>query len=291
MLYRFKTFRTSYYFPEIKNEDKFLYNLYHAFGGKLSKAYWWMFKNSSIVRWINRVEPNKVDFPYVKIKSLCPPGSLVSFNMGTPGVEQKISMLGLEPDGLHFFAKYSRSPRAMELSKNEISVLTSLRSTGLTPTLIDYKVEKEYIFFRTSCVEGEPLRDTSFTSKIVDLSLLLSKFHLTEKHDCGLKTCLSHGDFTPWNIIVSDNKYVLIDWELADERPLGYDIFYYMSQFNYGLPLAKIYESNKNYIDSYFNSFGIEDWSEYLKVFATLQVQSEKRRGNIERMNLYKQLL
>ena len=39
LYYRFKTFTTSYYFPRLSKEQKFMYGLYSAYGGKLSKIY------------------------------------------------------------------------------------------------------------------------------------------------------------------------------------------------------------------------------------------------------------
>jgi hypothetical protein len=58
---------------------------------------------------------------------------------------------------------------------------------------------------------------------------------------------LSHGDFTPWNMLVVDGRIYLFDWECSDaEAPAGYDLFHFLVQT--GLLLARqapdaVYES------------------------------------------------
>lgn len=44
-------------------------------------------------------------------------------------------------------------------------------------------------------------------------------------------TCMAHGDFTPWNMFVSQNELRVIDWELADgQYPMLYDLFHFHFQ-------------------------------------------------------------
>ena len=64
------------------------------------------------------------------------------------------------------------------------------------------------------------------TDEVLQLCLPLSKYHLTDKNvdENGLKMSLSHGDFCPWNVLVSEGSIRLIDWELAADRTLGYDL-------------------------------------------------------------------
>ena len=291
MLYRFRTFRTSYYFPARNSKTKFLYGLYHPFGGNPSKIYWWVFQHCSLVRLANYVlDPEKM-FPYRRILGLCPKDSVVSFNMGTPGAEQKISMLGLEPNGIRFFAKYSEKPKALLMSKNEIKVLLALENTGLSPTLFDYDIEDDFVFFRTSYVEGDSLTSVIISDKITDLAIELSSYHLNSSYKSELRHCLSHGDFTPWNIMVVNGKYQLIDWELADERPLGYDLFLYISHFNDSEHLKSAYLDAAPYIERYFAAHDIEDWVPYLRAFAKLKVGYELEKGEQARANFYKQIL
>jgi thymidylate kinase len=49
--------------------------------------------------------------------------------------------------------------------------------------------------------------------------------------DTVVRTCLSHGDFTPWNMYVGEEKLALYDWELSKpSMPLGFDAFHFIIQ-------------------------------------------------------------
>ncbi|MDD3040467.1 phosphotransferase [Bacteroides sp.] len=213
--------------------------------------------------------------------------------MGTPGPEQKISMLGLEQDGKHFFAKYSTKVDAMALSRNEIKILSALRGTGLVHELYDYKDGGNYVFFRTSCVDGKNPTDLLLNDRIVALAI---KINQTNLHEGALMTSLSHGDFTPWNVIISpDGVYRMIDWELADERELGYDIFTYITHVGALLkpedsPLHLI-DSYKSLVDKYFAEFGILDWIPYMKAFARRRIAYDKRKGEYEHAKKFETML
>lgn len=274
-LYRFKTFRTSYYFPRINEELEYLYGLYAAYGGKLSKFYWWLFRNCEVVRRLNQVDSSKVEFPFSDISEFEGKGSLMAFNLGTPGSEQKISILGFnQKEKLRFFAKYSEKKAAMELTKNEIAVYNLLGETCLTPTIFDTKVSENFVWMKTSYVDGSHYSTMELTQEVVNLALVLSQYHLPEKssNEKGLLTCLSHGDFCPWNMLVNDGKIKLIDWEMAAERPLGYDIFKYVCQcsrlFHPNKAYSSVIKENKTLIDLYFFKLGIKNWEAYYEYFS-----------------------
>lgn len=252
-----------------------MYGLYASYGGKLSKAYWWLFRNCKVVRWQNRVDSSKVEFPFSKITELEGKGSMMAFNLGTPGPEQKISILGYtKEEGKKFFAKYSEKKAAMELTKNEIAVYKLFEGTGLTPTLFDAKVSEDFVWMKTSCVDGSHSPTMELTQEVVDLALVLSQYHLPKaaSNEKRLQTCLSHGDFCPWNMLIVAGKIQLIDWEMAAERPLGYDIFKYVCQCSRLFHPNKAYSSavkeNKALIDQYFSKLGIYNWDEYYEYFS-----------------------
>ena len=47
----------------------------------------------------------------------------------------------------------------------------------------------------------------------------------------GIPVGPSHGDFAPWNVLRTDDGWILIDWEYAaTERPAFYDIFHHLVQ-------------------------------------------------------------
>lgn len=270
-LYRFKTFRTSYFFPQLDDSRSFLYQLYTPYG-LLSRIYWWLFRHVFLVRWLNKLSIVDTTFPYTKIMGLLPKGCVVSFNMGTPGDEQKISMLGVDSGGHRFFAKYSQKPRAIELSKNEIDILGDLDGTGLVPELYDYQIGEDFCFFRTSYVNGVNNSSLVLNDAIVDLAITISKTHLHQDNgDDRLMTGLSHGDYTPWNMLNHEGGIRLIDWEMAKDRALGYDLFTFLFQVRRLFATRKtqdeVIHENQAYLNKYFSSFGIRDWSPYLDSF------------------------
>lgn len=111
--YRFKTFTTSYYFPDLHKEQQFMYGLYSAYGGRFSKFYWFLFRKYKLVRLLTCIDEKKVPFDYQDIKAIDGTNSLMAFNMGSPGVEQKISILGQNLDnGMPFFAKFSQKKKS-----------------------------------------------------------------------------------------------------------------------------------------------------------------------------------
>lgn len=292
-LYRFKTFRTSYYFPSLTEDCKFLYGLYTPFGGGLAKKYWDAFCSCGLIRMLTKVSDPDKEFPFSKIMSMMPEDAIVSFNLGTPGSEQKISMLGLDSEGNHFFAKFSTKEGAMALSRNELNVLSALKEKNIAPDLYDYQDSGDYVFFRTSCVEGHNPTDIRMNEEIVKLAISINMLKL---NDGELKTCFCHGDFTPWNLIVTpSNELKMIDWELANDFELGYDLFVYITQvaakFNPKKILTEEIADNTKFINSYFSSFGVENWTPYLKAFAKRKIAYEKSKGDDEYAQKFECLL
>lgn len=291
-LYKFRTFTTSYYFPNVTKETRFLYGLYSPFGGILSKVYWALFKNFKLVRCFSGIDTKKVDFPYTKIMDVNGTDSILSFNMGSPGVEQKISILGWSKDEKKpFFAKFSQKPKAIELTKNEIAVYKILSNTGLTPELLKEQIGNDYAFLKTEYVKGCRPKSLELTKDIIKLSLELRNYHLTDKKTDNneLKVALSHGDFCPWNMLEYEGKIRLIDWELAADRALGHDLFTYIVQTSLLLTpernLKEAIKIHENIINEYFSSVGVENYEPYLKEFIEERYRYEISKGNDERAN------
>lgn len=297
--YRFSTFTTAYYFPEIEDPDTtFLYGLYSPYGGKLSRWYWRLFKQSHLVRLLTSVSDNRLPFPYKQIRDLTGEEAMLSFNMGSPGKEQKISMLGYVPQTKQkFFAKYAQKPDAMRLSRHEIEVLRLLNDSKLVPQLLDSKIANDYVYLQTECVQGRRPYDTLLNNNVVDLLITLSSFHYPDSstQTTDLCTCLSHGDFCPWNMLMqSDNSLRMIDWEMADERILGYDLFTWLLNVaglvSGEIPLYHIIEKNRKYIMSYFNALQIGDYTPYLKCYLELQVVNLQQQNKLHLLKRYHEL-
>lgn len=295
--FRFKTFTTSYYFPALQAHQQYMYGLYSAYGGKLSKIYWNLFKKCNIVRALTAIGEEKLPFPYQQIKEVDSTDCLMAFNMGSPGVEQKISILGYD-NNTHapFFAKFSQKTAAKNLTRNEIEIYHRLKDSSLTPQLLDYRIDPEYVYLKAEFVEGKRPETTELTLPIVKLCLQLKEYHLTpihiDKH--GLKIALAHGDFCPWNILIQKCHMKLIDWELAKDRPLGFDLFTYICQvsllFTPNANLLQTIDRYSTLIEHYFTTCGIECYLPYLKAFATEKAFYEEGKGNHTAYAKYHQL-
>lgn len=296
-LYRFKTFTTSYYFPHLDSSLQYMYGLYSPYGGRLSKIYWWLFQHSSFVRSLTSVNEKDLEFPYSKIKVTDGNDTLMSFNMGSPGVEQKISILGYDKTlDIPFFAKFSQKPRAMALTRNEVLVYRLLDGTGLTPRLLKSVDTEDYVYLKAEYINGIRPKSRNISHEILHLCLPLASRHLTEQRTDanGLKMGLSHGDFCPWNVLVSNDQIRLIDWELAADRTLGYDLFTYICQvailFEPEKQLLLAIDDNMRYVKEYFSSFGITDYKPYLKAFTMQKWEYEEGKGNTRLSEKYKEL-
>ena len=298
--YRFSTFTTSYYFPEIDADTVFLYGLYSAYGNKLSRWYWCKFQQSRFVRSLTSVKEDRLPFPYPQIRELCGSEAILSFNMGSPGEAQKIRLLGYIPSSKQpFFAKFSQKPEAMQLSKHEVEVLSLLQDTRLVPRLYNSKIEENFVYLQTEYVQGHRPYDTRLTNQVVDFLGKLSSFHYPNdgKTDeaSSLRTCLSHGDFCPWNMLVQpDGSLRMIDWEMADERIVGYDIFTWLLNVaglvTGKIPLYHIIEKNRKHIMRYFIALQISDYTPYLRRFVVQQMEYQKQKNRQHLLARYQEL-
>jgi hypothetical protein len=273
--YKFQTYRTSYYFPKMHKDSYFMYGLYNPFGGKLSKIYWWLFKHFSLIRVLNHVKSAKMFLPFQKIFELEGNQSLMSFNMGTPGDEQKISIFGFDKKlNQRFFAKFSQNLSAKALSINEIFVLETLKTTGLVPQLLFNYIADDFVFLKTEYLEGTSPRTIELTDDVYSLLIQLSRFHLLKDNNTSTDFifCLSHGDFCPWNMILQKNVIKMIDWEMAKDRPLGYDLFTFIFQpaflIKADLSVKKLLKKNLTIINKYFLQLKCTDFMPYLIYFS-----------------------
>ena len=73
------------------------------------------------------------------------------------------------------------------------------------------------------------------------LSILLDK--LTEKE---VAISWSHGDFQYSNVLVDNDKLIVIDWESADKRFYLYDLFVFFGQTRSSIPLSKSIHNFEN---------------------------------------------
>ena len=294
-LYRFKTRTTSYFFPKLTKKSRFIYSLYGNYGSVVAKLYWWLFLHCSLVRYLNRVESSSVQ-DFELLQSLLGTDSIFGINFGTPSPDQKKSILGYDGAGMHFFAKLSQKKNAKKLSSNEIFVYQKLADSGLVPKLFDCKNTDDYVFLKTECVEGNHIHGQVAEESVLKILLQLSSCHYASgSNQDDLRTCFSHGDFCPWNMLECDGVLKIIDWEMAGERHLGHDLFTYIFQTSFLLKKEESFETvmqkNRKLIESYYNSVGVENWEPYLKSFAQEKVKEFTRKQDAYLLQRYNEVL
>ena len=294
-LYRFKTRTTSYFFPKLTKKSRFIYSLYGNYGSIVAKLYWWLFLHCSLVRFLNRVESSSVQ-DFELLQSLLGTDSVFGINFGTPSPDQKKSILGYDGAERHFFAKLSRKENAQKLSSNEIFVYQKLADSGLVPKLFDCKIADGYVFLKTECVKGWHIHGQISDDEILKILERLRVYHYDDSLNAkDLKTCFSHGDFCPWNMLENEGCLKIIDWEMAGERALGHDLFTYIFQTSFLIRREESFENvmqkNRTLIDSYFESADVDDWGPYFKDFALLKVDEFTRKQDSYMLARYKDAL
>ncbi|WP_280750953.1 MULTISPECIES: phosphotransferase [unclassified Parabacteroides] len=217
--------------------------------------------------------------------------------MGTPGEEQKVSILGYRPDAKEsFFAKYAEKKEARRLAHNEIKILKKLEGKGIAPQLMSAVEEDDFVFFITSRVNGTLYKSNSISNRVIELAASISKIDISDRtQNKSLKESFSHGDFCPWNIMVENGELRLIDWEMAAIRPLGYDLFLFIIHANFVMGatceyVTKVLRENQQAITFYFQQFDIKDYRPYLKHFVLDRIFVESGKRHIQMVEKYEQI-
>lgn len=164
------------------------------------------------------------------------------------------------------------SASSLHLSQTDIQFSTLKRSNGLlnSDAIISWSAQglkntslKEAKWWATAC---DDLRLTEQASdRRVSKSFLLKmralKNHL--QYAFYPKTSYAHGDFTPWNVALCEDKLHMIDWEFGDaEMPVLNDVFHYIYQSSI-LVERKSYKEIRKKIDACFST---PKWLSFLSV-------------------------
>lgn len=282
--YKFRTLVTSYFFPQIDKNASFIYFLYGNYGNIIAKLYWWLFTHSSFIRTLTKVDSSDIE-DFEILNKLIGTNSIFAINYGTPNNEQKKSILGLETKtGRKFFAKYAVKENAKRLSKNEIMIYNLLTGTNLVPEIYESIETHDYVFFKCECIEGKHVTKKIDPNTILKILFKLKTYHYPNPDRYGkttyLKTSLAHCDFCQWNMIDVNGNIHIIDWELAQERPLGFDLFTYIFNNNWAqdhkITDPIILHKYKKIIKQYFDSENIKNWVPYLNAFIEIKMEWQK---------------
>ena len=283
--YYFNPFNKQYYFPQGFKKNK-LFNSFYQPYTLAGFLLWFCWRNISVFRnlFIEK-KPNDV-LPIDDILKHVGHSSVMAFNLGTHGIDQKTTVLGYDSKlNTTFFIKYGTSIRAQNNIKNEAKVLKQLSHLNFVPQLQLYNLESNYSMIKTNVLKGCRLTNNNLNEKIIKLLIEISTQNLISinKNDSKVEMCFTHGDFCPWNLMIDNEKYYVYDWELAGEYLLGYDLFSYIFQPPFLLTPKKsnraILGDNMVWIKRFFDYFDVKDIKQYLSGFVTAKLEHETSKG------------
>jgi len=292
--YYFNPFSKQYYFPVGYSNYPIFATFYQPY--KISaKMMWKVWQTSPFVRSLfSTNKPEKI-LPIEHIKQYVTPCSILTFNLGSKGVEQKISILGVERStNTAFYIKYATSEIARQNVFNEGFVLEQLSQLPFVPKLqLCVKEENKFTLIKTTVLKGNKINHQPVNEQILSMLFTLSAQQVisNRKYDSNLLSCFAHGDFCPWNMLVDEGMIELFDWEMAGQYPLGYDLFTYIYQFeflvNEKMRFDLLFDENSENINRYFNYFEIIDWMPYLLEFSILKYKLESEKNNRDLIKPY----
>ena len=194
--------------------------------------------------------------------------SILAFSNGTIGVEQKISVLGVDKNtGVPFYIKYGTSDVARKNVFNEGIVLQQLKNLSFVPRIeMSVNSDEGFSLIKTSVFLGDKVKNMNLDDKIMQILFDLSdqKIKTYKTFETSLRTCFAHGDFCVWNMLKDHEDIELFDWEMGGEYPLGYDLFTYIFQYefliNESMRFGTVINANIGMIKKYFDRFQVTDW-------------------------------
>lgn len=253
---------------------------------------WWLLKNFKVYRFVFSKSDIEKYVPENHIRKILGADSIIAFNAGSPGPEQKITVIAIQ-NGNPVFLKYARTETAINLVENEYLVLLSLKDSNLSPGVIDHIAGDGFSCLKTEMLNGVRLSEKYLSSSLFKIIENISSFNVTCSYSkpTKLKKSFAHGDFCPWNLMNVDGTIKVFDWEMAGVYPLGYDLFTFIFQTSFllypGIRIEEIIRRNHIYITSFFDCV---DWKPYLAEFATIKLDVESRKNNKRLVPHYKRL-
>ena len=288
-------FKPQYFFPKGFKKHVLFLGFFSPYS-KVGHISWFLFTRFSFYRILFSKSNIEEFIPECAIKQIVGKDTIMVFNTGTVGPEQKITGLGLI-NNEEFFIKYGQTKIAKDNVINEFNILKQISHLDIVPKVLDFYLDSNQVLLKTNVLKGKRLNDKPIDISIIDQLILLSK----QKVDCSkttssnLLTCFSHGDFCPWNMMFNNGDILLFDWEMAGSYTLGYDLFTYIFQTRFLLnpetSIKNVVIENIKAIEYYFSHFNISDWKPYLRAFTDDKISLEKLKGDNGMLTKYLKLL
>ena len=290
-------FKPQYFFPKgFKKYDLFLkFFIPYSLKGKIS---WFLFSTIALYRALFSKNNIESSIPESSIRSIVGNKSLMAFNTGTKGSEQKITALGININNKNeFFIKYGQTVIAKENVTNEYFILKQLSNLDFIPKVLDFYSDDVQVLLKTNVLKGERFSLTTLKHNIINQLFIIAdqKVECINTTQSSLKTCFAHGDFCPWNMMKNHHNILIYDWEMAGNYTLGYDLFTFIFQTKFLLEPQKIItdilNENEELIEHYFSNFKIINWNDYLVAFTKDKITIETSKGTKGMITQYSKLL
>ncbi|MDA9803128.1 phosphotransferase [Flavobacteriaceae bacterium] len=288
-------FKPQYFFPKGFKKHALFLDFFSPYS-KVGRISWFLFIRFSFYRVLFSKSNIEQFIPEGAIKRIVGEDTVMAFNTGTVGPEQKITGLGVI-NNKEFFIKYGQTKIAMVNVTNEYNILKQIDHLNIVPKVLDFYSDNNHVLLKTDVLEGKRLKDQSIDKNIIDQLILLSnqKVNCSKTLSSNLLSCFSHGDFCPWNMMANNGDILLFDWEMAGAYTLGYDLFTYIFQTRFLLnpetPIKNILVENIKAIAYYFSHFNINDWNPYLRAFIDHKISLEQLKGDKSLLTEYLKLL
>ena len=274
--------KKQYFFPRRFKRYSLLVSFFvpYSLFGKIS---WLLFRSLPLYRIFFSVKDVTNFIPQLLVSQFDDPNSIMAFNLGTSGPEQKITAVGIH-NNQPIFVKYAKSEVAKKNVMNEHTALQKLKEFSFVPKVVRYFSDEKQVFLVTSAFEGNRIQGLHLSDEIFDTIVTITKIRgVNRKSETSeLLESFSHGDFCPWNLMDKDGKILVYDWEHSGNYLLGYDLFTFIFQPKFilkkGGSIDKILIENLDKVHAYFRLFEVENWTEYLSVFADMKYRDSLRK-------------
>ena len=261
---------------------------------------WKLWKNIAPIRRLFKANRIEVFIPYIEnLSQHIPDNSIIAINLGTSGVEQKISVLGVDTESdTPFFIKYATTDISKRNQGNEFKILNNVADSGFTPKPLLFYNKPNFSLLKTEVFTGQNLSSSFLKKEIFDILLKIPKMNPACSIDSGegkIKNVFSHGDFCPWNMIDTSDGLRVYDWEMAGMYPLGYDLFTFIFQTQFllkpGTSVNKIFKRTESHIRNYFDYNDVIEWQPFLYEFARIKFAQELKKNNSPLSQKYLKLI
>lgn len=299
----FKNGHVVYFIPKIAPGEEALWDIYYSPQDKKNAWHASNIQHSVLarMRFCRRI-PERMQQLYKRIKAIEGKGSKMAFKILGDHPCDPIIVLGIDAETKELFdANYAENEMQRLAISHAHDALEKLHESELFPEILQYEVRNNYSFIKTARAEGVKIGENELNEDLVNYFVSMAQFSMNqyrEESSMGLIPSLSNGSFAPWNVLKSsDGNYHMLQWQHVADRPLGYDLIYYLGKLymEHGTAdFQKNIEEQLKWVEYFYSMFGIEDYTQYFDTNARLyaaQLESEARYVEANKVRLLSRMV